>query len=701
MSRQNPAARMQDPAGGVPQQLLPHMHLVSSYRYPSMANLTMETAVEYLLSAPKVVRELQPMHWMFLDAPPDGTVMLVWQPLNHLGTNFASDGYVWGDAEQVYTTESRGYTVEMWLHRCGYHPPHETVATHARRRFRLTPAKTPNPNLPPPDPSLWIVHYAKAPSIDQIPVTHIAVPPAIHNILAQRRFLQSQGQLARKEFMLHDRNTWPTISLPPQVGQQPYAQPSPYAQPYMARHPQAPFFQHPPGANMPPGQVKTPRGHRATASAAMAAAALPDFSLEDEEVSTGDFLDNITPREISRLRYRHNHEWMEEIFDSPYRINQILPVDLGLGRKGELESLTKGYLEAPAGPSPGAESDATVSKMEPERMEEFTNAVTKRVADVTAEIEALKRRHARRLEKINRLSVLKEGEVALRDAYVDPSNVGKEFWRIENRLRPIVVTDETMQQVEYNEPTSRTKVADISAEVQKAWGEPIVPLKEVICVDKGGLEEPVKESPQPTTEPSAADVDMGNGEDLSKDLELPTAQGESVSEFEAAKQGAQATQEVTGDVSNAAQGNIQAASGPSGDIEMGGVNEGQAPASADQLGEDWVVVNKDEKTSRDGSPKGDQAESIEQPSAPKGASMKEPEGTTPRNNTGLEAPEVLETSNFEDAASFSHIDSAGEALAAYEENSGLDLEGLDNSAFGDAFHASEGGHQHHDTEDIS
>ncbi|KMU83556.1 hypothetical protein CIHG_01339 [Coccidioides immitis H538.4] len=481
MSRQNPAARMQDPAGGVPQQLLPHMHLVSSYRYPSMANLTMETAVEYLLSAPKVVRELQPMHWMFLDAPPDGTVMLVWQPLNHLGTNFASDGYVWGDAEQVYTTESRGYTVEMWLHRCGYHPPHETVATHARRRFRLTPAKTPNPNLPPPDPSLWIVHYAKAPSIDQIPVTHIAVPPAIHNILAQRRFLQSQGQLARKEFMLHDRNTWPTISLPPQVGQQPYAQPSPYAQPYMARHPQAPFFQHPPGANMPPGQVKTPRGHRATASAAMAAAALPDFSLEDEEVSTGDFLDNITPREISRLRYRHNHEWMEEIFDSPYRINQILPVDLGLGRKGELESLTKGYLEAPAGPSPGAESDATVSKMEPERMEEFTNAVTKRVADVTAEIEALKRRHARRLEKINRLSVLKEGEVALRDAYVDPSN---------------------------------------------AWGEPIVPLKEVICVDKGGLEEPVKESPQPTTEPSAADVDMGNGEDLSKDLELPTAQGD-------------------------------------------------------------------------------------------------------------------------------------------------------------------------------
>lgn len=74
-----------------------------------MNNLSHETAVEYLISAPKVVRELQTMHWMFLDGPPDGTVMLVWQPLNHLGTNFASDGYVWADAEQIYSTEIRGY----------------------------------------------------------------------------------------------------------------------------------------------------------------------------------------------------------------------------------------------------------------------------------------------------------------------------------------------------------------------------------------------------------------------------------------------------------------------------------------------------------------------------------------------------------------------------------------------------------------
>lgn len=53
-----------------------------------------DTVVEYLLSAPKIVREAQPMQW---------------QPLNHLGTNFASDGYVWADVEQAFTFEARGY----------------------------------------------------------------------------------------------------------------------------------------------------------------------------------------------------------------------------------------------------------------------------------------------------------------------------------------------------------------------------------------------------------------------------------------------------------------------------------------------------------------------------------------------------------------------------------------------------------------
>ena len=62
------------------------------------------------MEAPKIVRDLQPVQWQFLDPPPaDGRLMLVWQPLDYLGTSFASDGYVWADAEHTFTSDIKGY----------------------------------------------------------------------------------------------------------------------------------------------------------------------------------------------------------------------------------------------------------------------------------------------------------------------------------------------------------------------------------------------------------------------------------------------------------------------------------------------------------------------------------------------------------------------------------------------------------------
>jgi Fungal domain of unknown function (DUF1750) len=88
---------------------LPHMHLVSKYRYPLINSITLDTVVGYLTEAPKIVHDLQPVQWQFLDAPQDGSVLLVWQPLEYLETNFASDGYVWADVEQAFSQEIRGY----------------------------------------------------------------------------------------------------------------------------------------------------------------------------------------------------------------------------------------------------------------------------------------------------------------------------------------------------------------------------------------------------------------------------------------------------------------------------------------------------------------------------------------------------------------------------------------------------------------
>ena len=100
---------LKDPAAGVAQPLLPHLHLVSKSRYPVQNNPSLESIVQYLTDAPKIVRDLQPMQWQMLDAPSDGTMLLVWQPLEYLGTNAASDGYVYADAEQVFKSEVRGY----------------------------------------------------------------------------------------------------------------------------------------------------------------------------------------------------------------------------------------------------------------------------------------------------------------------------------------------------------------------------------------------------------------------------------------------------------------------------------------------------------------------------------------------------------------------------------------------------------------
>ena len=100
---------LKDPAAGVAPTLLPHIHLVSKNRYPVINNPSLESIVAYLLEAPKIVRDLQPMQWQFLDAPADGTLLLVWQPVEYLGTAFGTDGYIYGDAEQTFKSEVRGY----------------------------------------------------------------------------------------------------------------------------------------------------------------------------------------------------------------------------------------------------------------------------------------------------------------------------------------------------------------------------------------------------------------------------------------------------------------------------------------------------------------------------------------------------------------------------------------------------------------
>ncbi|CAI7676333.1 unnamed protein product [Penicillium palitans] len=623
---------MDDPATRIPGQLLPHMHLVSRNRYPSMHMMPSETAVEYLTSAPRICQS-QPMHWTFLDGPPDGTVMLTWQPQNHLGNNFASDGYIWADQEQAFTFESRGYTVEMYLHRSGFHPPNEPVATHCRKRYRITSSKV--PNAPQPDPSLWIVHYTRAAPQDHAPANRIQLTPQIQGMMGQRRFLQSQGQLARKDFLLHDRNSWPVINFP-QMAQPNFAQPGAYP----AAAPRGPGFyppQGPQGAVAPNAPVaKGPRGHSAPSAALASATA--DFAIEDEDVSSGDAMDLLTPRDVSKMRYQQHHEWMEEIFASPYSVSQITPVSLGLGRKGELESLTAGFFDAPVGTSGGEGQEAgdapQANKMEPAKAEEFAERVSKKVADMTAEIENLKKQHARRMQRFNRSSLLKDAELRLRESAADPTEKGPEIWRLEGRV--VIPTEDETPQLDYIEDKAKYRVDEIVREVETAWNKQIVAEPKVSCVEKGGLLEKIEPEHKDEPETFTNDMVMDDDSHLLNQFGSPSVGVGAVSSVSVNGQPIHGG-DMSGDV----------------DMDLGD----QLHAGTNGQSNDWVMVNNE---SKDHGPVGE---------------------------------------DFD----FTNIDSAGDALAAYsEQNDGLDLPDLDNSAFGDAFHASDNEHSHNpDADDIS
>jgi hypothetical protein len=444
--------------------------------------------------------------------------------------------------------------------------------------------------------------------------------------MAQRRFLQSQGQLARKDFLLHDRNSWPTINFP-QMAPQGFAQPQ---APFVSHAPARPGFypQGHPGA-MPAGVpvAKGPRGHRAP-SAAMGAATA-DFAIEDEDVSSGDAMDLLTPREVSKMRYQQHHEWMEEIFASPYAITQITPVSLGLGRKGELESLTAGFFDAPVGTSGGEGQEAgdgqPATKMEPAKAEEFAERVSKKVADMTAEIEKMKKQHARRMQRFNRTSLLKDAEIRLRESAADPAEKGPEIWRLEGRV--VIPTEEETPQLDYVEDKAKYKVDDIVREVETAWKKQIVSEPKVSCVEKGGLLEKIE--PEHKDEPDSFTNDMVMDHDdahLLNQFGSPVVGGPGMSSVSVNGQPIPAG--ISADI----------------DMDLGDQLHGAPNGESN----DWVMVNE----TKDHGPVGGEFD-------------------------------------------FTNIDSAGDALAAYsEQNDGLDLPDLDNSAFGDAFHASDNEHSH-------
>ncbi|KAL6869166.1 hypothetical protein ACO1O0_000489 [Amphichorda felina] len=692
-----------DPSFSVPQDLMPHVHLVSSRRYPQVAHVNLNDVASWLMQAPLIARDKAPFCWQFLDKPADGTVLMTWQPLQRLATSFATDGYIWAPPEQLYKHDlGNGLILEIYYLKAGYAPPQEQYAAHARRRFRLVPVSGhANPNTPQPDPNLFIVHWGPSEPNDTIPANMVPYDQRLHNAMQQRQFLLKAGHIRRKEFMLSDRANWPT--LPELTGRPMEPQMAPRGVPQHMAYP-------PQGVAGPP--AKRAR-HASNAAQQPPVPGMPPIEPtfdDDEDTSRGDMFDHMIPREISLARYQQNHEWMEEILSSPYRINQITPADLNLGLMGDLASLTEGIFTAQGGDAYSKvpdESKAYVGRLDPEKADEFRKRVDDHIASEKAQMEKMKEEHEAAMADMKQKSILNTKEKQLRSL----EDAGSELWMPHDGG-------------ELKSEGLKTTVEEIIQEIESSTGRKIESQPAVKCVQEGGWQAPAPEPvappqpPQMSRQPSQSgsqnsgimigesDIDMGGtaaglldqmGTGLSPhstpaNFPTPQAQLSAVQSSAATPQNANVGSPAVGQPP--AQ---QPQPATSGDVTMGGTDaapkeqSGTAPDQGTGSG-DWVVVPKD------GTPDVGAPAAATTAASASDANTPKPTAASVKPVSAAATPAITD-GDFDqnDFSSLGDLDTAGDALAGFdtpaldgsagELGEGLDLQmDMEDSAFGDAFH---------------
>ena len=364
-----------------------------------------------------------------------------------------------------------------------------------RRRYHFI-SKNPAVQALPPDPSLWIVHYAQAEPQNCVPVNQVMVSPQSRNQLTERQWIESQGRLEQQAFMLHDREKWPHLNLPGRSG---LPGPNMYNPGMHSQNPMAhignprfsgQFYQQAAAqqGQAGPSPAKRARQHPPSQMPASAAALMAtDTSVEDEEnVLLGDILDHLTQRDISLTRYMQHHEWMEEVFSSPYATGNIVPADLGFGLMGELAGLTDGILQPPSLNEDKAlttdVTEASYKKVAPEQLQEFEKRVKAHIEKGQAELDKMKEDHAKKMAGLKKSKTLMQAEKRLRSAPWDPKDTSDEFWRLDRAANPLRSTE---------------SAEDVVKEVESALRGSIHSQKEASLVERGGLKDRVAPPPPP------------------------------------------------------------------------------------------------------------------------------------------------------------------------------------------------------------
>jgi hypothetical protein len=483
--------------------------------------------------------------------------------------------------------------------------------------------------------------------------------------MQMRAQLQAAGPLQRKEFMLVDQANWPKVEFGGQQamrGQQPYYNPMQPGRPYTAQPPPAkrPRLPTQPQARQPlPGVVA------------------PDTSLEEEENATQDAFDYLTPREISLSRYKQHHEWMEEIFSSPYAVGEIAPIDLGLGLMGELAPLTAGILDVSGAENPeGAKDNYKIKnyyKLDAEQLKLFDKRVSDYAVKEQAEIDRMKVEHARKIAQLKRT---------------------RTYIKAERRLRDLSRSTD-------GEVDDANPLEEVVQDLEKSLGVTFDTRKSVVCVDKGGFIEAQQPSPpkagtnsngaQPDSNGMSNDgaMDENSTSNLLDQYGTGSLSGTPVGNISLPRlsQPPSQSQSAVGTPSARPNNLNQATTFDQQDTSLD-LNVGDdlldldvemtGMAGASVIESEWDKVGDQ---AGDAQPSGN----AQQHSANNNNSTSNP-SAMPSSTVEAEAGSMFDSADF---GNFDNLDSAGDALADYghDDNLGLDL--VDDSAFGDAFHGTE------------
>ncbi|THW75515.1 DUF1750-domain-containing protein [Aureobasidium pullulans] len=669
-------ASMADPSFGVPAQLLPHVHLISGHKYPFSPQLNIDGAYTYLFDAPKVVKQVAPMSWQYISAPQDGTVFLTWIG-GRMQNQFPTDGYVWVDPEQRFTQDFGGYTLEVAVHNSGYRPGADSVTCHARRRYRFM-SKNPTVHALPPDPSLWLVHYSQADPQHCFPTSQLPLSPQSRQQLAERQWIESQGRLDRQDFMLHDREKWPQLNMPgraavpgvPAYNQSAYQQ-SPMAHIGNPRF-SGNFYQQAQQGHTGPSPAKRARQHAPAHIPASAAALMAqDTSIEDEEnVLLGDLLDHLTQRDISLTRYMQHHDWMDEVYSSPFATGQIVPMDLGFGLMGELAGLTEGLFDTPNSTLEKAESKAkdtstAYKKISSEQLQEFEKRVQAHKEKEQSEIARMKEEHARRMDSLRKSKGLVKAEKKLRNASWKPSGSTAEFWRLEK--------------------TNDQDATQIIEQVEELLGGSIQAQKEATMVSEGGYRKEEKRTPPADMDMAGTQMD-GAGSDAAQSLQ--SASGASAEPAPApllqSEQPQLSTQEAPAAPQVPPQQHLQsvAPSVPDTNMENMETMDTGNFSLPDDMELDTGNFNFD-------TPKTD----VQTPGTSNWPGQQQQAPSRPQQQANPQPDTSNQTSGGDlyggGDANFGEFDT-GDGLIDFDGGAGEDIDfSMDNSAFGDAFHGTE------------